>query len=173
MAETPISFHAPGHKYNPAVDLTLKDSGALTCFCADSANSAATSIIYTRRRRTAEAQQLVRACGAVRSFFLSTARPLAPGDDYSVAWSESHRAQGVSSFGLRRSDLPGATPVYIPPVYHPVVNFRWRSMFRRSPLCWALTSPLPPSHHRTHAMGSSPTWRLAALAHLRRSAVGR
>src|SRR5574341_2280052 len=72
MAETPISFHMPGHKYNPTVDPTLAEFWGADLFRADlSELGGNVDYLHAPKGALLEAQRLAaRACGADRSFFL-------------------------------------------------------------------------------------------------------
>jgi arginine/lysine/ornithine decarboxylase len=128
QAEHPISFHMPGHKFNPALNPRLTDYWGGDLYRADIVEIGGNiDYLHAPKGALLEAQQLAaQAYGADRSFFLINGSTVG---NLAAIMTGAHEGQKVI---LPRAShrsvyggliLSGAVPVYIPPVYHPLVNF--------------------------------------------------
>lgn len=127
-ARRPVSFHMPGHKFNPALTLELAEFFGAGLLAGD-LNECLPSVDYLHGARAAlaEAQALAaEAVGAGQTFFLvngSTAGNqamllAAAGEDQPILVPRAaHRSVYA---GLV---LSGARPIYLAPRYHPEIGF--------------------------------------------------
>ncbi len=123
-----VSFHMPGHKFNAALNPPLADFLGSAAIEADlSEMKPGIDYLHSAKAELLDAQRLAaQACGADRTFFLingSTVGNLASilavvqdGQKIIVPRASHRSVYG----GLI---LSGATPVYVPPLYHPEVGF--------------------------------------------------
>jgi arginine decarboxylase len=123
-----ISFHMPGHKFKAALNPPLADYlGGATIEADLSEMNPGVDYLHAAKAELLQAQRLAaQACGADRTFFLingSTVGNLASilavvqdGQKIIVPRASHRSVYG----GLI---LSGATPVYVPPLYHPEVGF--------------------------------------------------
>jgi arginine decarboxylase len=124
----PVSFHMPGHKFNPALLPELADFFGAGVFTGD-LNEAVPTIDYLHAATGAlvEAQQLAAAAvGADHTFFLINGSTV--GNQAMLIAAVRDGQKVIITRAAHRSVyagliLSGATPIYIAPRVHPQVHF--------------------------------------------------
>ncbi len=168
------SFHMPGHKFKPALNPALVELLGEAVFEAD-LNEIHPLVDYLHAPRSTllEAQQLAAAAvGADRSYFLVNGSTVG---NQAMLLTVAHEGQEVVvPRAAHRSVyagliLSGAVPVYVPPLYHPLVEFPLavpledaRAVLERHPDAVALQITSPNYYGYLSDVGG-----LAALAHQR------
>lgn len=132
LAETrhlqPVSFHMPGHKFNPALLPEMTKLWGPGVFTSD-LNECLPLIDYlhSANRELKEAQALTaEALGAEHSFFLVNGSTV--GNQAMLMAAAKDGDEVILARAAHRSVyagliLSGARPVYVPPHYHPQVGF--------------------------------------------------
>jgi arginine decarboxylase len=125
---SPLSFHMPGHKFNPDLLPELADFFGAGVFTGD-LNEAVPTIDYLHAATgpLVEAQQLAAAAvGADHTFFLVNGSTI--GNQAMLMAAVRDRQKVIITRAAHRSVyagliLSGATPIYIMPRVHPQVHF--------------------------------------------------
>ncbi len=122
------SFHMPGHKFIAGVNTPIADFMGEAAFEADlNEISPGVDYLHAPKGSLVEAQRLAaEAVGADRSFFLINGSTVGNQASMLAAVHDGQtvivpRASHRSVYG--GLILSGANPVYVPPVYHPQVEF--------------------------------------------------
>lgn len=123
-----LSFHMPGHKFSSTLNPLLTEYVGEEAYRADLTEMRpGVDYLHAAKEELLQAQQLAaQACGAKRSFFLVNGSTV--GNIVSVMATAQDGQKVIVPRASHRSIygglmLSGATPVYVPPLYHPEVNF--------------------------------------------------